>query len=218
MRDTVTMFRLLKWLLVVVVSLLILSGVIRVSFHPERLPEVPARAVDIVNNKSLLESGRSLFVQLKRQGEQWLLRDDTQKLKIATGYIRADANRLVDLIAADSTQPESVLPQATLLVSSIEQVSQLINSSSVEAIALSREEAINALRSAEGALGQLQHIAAEQQAVQERFSAVTAELSNKIGSIAATADNDSSVDLEQATVTPLPTQAVATPTPIPLQF
>ncbi len=80
-----------------------------------------------------------------------------------------------------------MLPQADLLLASIERASDIIAEADVGAIAEAREEAEGALASAAGALTKLQEfqeLQAEAEALQERFTETTGELTERIGGFA----------------------------------
>lgn len=175
---------LFRWgLLILVVGALIVGGVVEITFHPEELANVPGRVIGAATSGAVREQVRGRVVAWKRTGEQWIIGDEEKKLQLAIGYIETDAERLTELAETGSDSADSILPQAELLVASIERSGQLTDSVSVEVLAEARDKTKAALRAAATALEHLKGLKEELYSLNERFAAVTDELENQVGAI-----------------------------------
>ncbi|MAF81084.1 hypothetical protein CL628_03685 [bacterium] len=216
------MFGFLKWIVLALIIVgLMGSGVLEIRFHADAASGLPQRVAGMFGNAGAGESARVWLTALKRSGEQWIIKDDHQKLTVATGYITSDADRLLELIADEPGDAASVLPQADLLLASIERASDIIASADVDAIAEAREDAEGALASAAGALTKLKELQAEAEALQERFSETTDALSDRIGGFVADADETEEVDAQVSEAEPTESGALqqeVEATAIPLDF
>jgi len=189
------MFRLLKWGIILgIVAALVVGGVLEITVHPEAAASLPQQITGLVGGASGAESTRAWLTGVKRKGEQWIIQDDSQKLSIATGYIASDADRLLGLMQDKPADASTVLPQAELLLKSIEQARDVIETAEVGAIAEAREDAHSALVAASQALDRLKELEAEQEALHERFNRTTSALTERIGVL------DSPDDKEQEEV------------------
>jgi len=185
------MFRLLKYGVIIAIVVLVLGGVLEIDLHTDRLKDVPSQITQVSRSRTSLEYVRSWAVQTKRSTELWIIRDDDQELALAIDYIVNDSTRLVAMAEDDVRDPGILLPQAELLVGSIDQASEVIAQASVSSVADAQEDARDALDSAALALIELQQIEAEQEADYENFKDTTEALAKHINAIELDA-----VDLE----------------------
>ena len=217
------MFKLLKWAVLALLVILVLGGVIEIRVHPEAIVSLPQRIGELAGNAGAGESARAWVTEVKRSTEQWIVKDDHQKLTIAAGYITSDANRLLGLIAEEPGDPATILPQAELLLDSIERARDIISAADIDAIAEAREDAHAALSSAAGALNKLKELEAEQEALHERFQETTQALADRIGTIESESteeESDTTSDADDSDVSESeePTQSEADAAGIPLEF
>lgn len=209
------MFTLLKWIVVGLVVVGLVSGVIEVRFHSERLSGVSQQVGDVVGDGFSMVQLRVWATQGKRAVEQWMIKDADQKLTITLGYVTADAEQLQTMLEAKPTKPAQILPQAELLLASITKVSEVMEEVDAEKLVNVQEEAETAAQVASASLEQLQELAAEQNDLSEAFSQTTAALKERILNLNPDASESESED-QLNSVSSLPSP---TPEPvIPLEF
>lgn len=209
------MLTLLKWIAVGLVVVGLVSGVIEVRFHSERLSGVSQQARDLVGDGSLLAQLRVWATQSKRWVEQWMIKDSEQKLTIALGYVASDAEQLSKTLDASADKPTQVLPYAELLLASMVRVDELMADAGAAELAAVRSEAEAAAQAASASLQQLQKLAAQQNDLSEAFSKTTAALKERITNLNPDLPQSEGGD-QLNSVSPLPSP---TPEPvIPLEF
>ncbi len=174
-------------LAVVAIGLGIFGGVIEIQWHPERLGALPGNLIGLAQNGSLLEQARATATTLKRTGEFWLLRDEHQRLEIATNYISVDASRLSKLLE-DKADPATILPQAELLKASIERAADTAGESSVDIVAALQGETKQAFSEAASAVKKLAETHENYKELEQKFAEVTDKLKAQIGSVAGVKD------------------------------
>ena len=190
------MKRLLQITGILAIAALLIGGVLEVRIHPDRLAQVPARVTAIVTDKATQESMKVRFTNIKRSAEQWIIKDDAKKMELAIAYINTDATKTSQLISEQQGNPATVVPQAELLVASIERAAELAGSIPADQLAEASSDTKNAFQNAQAALTELQQTQAEYEALQQRFATVTDELQQHIGQlsteegeVAGTSDN-----------------------------
>ena len=210
---------LFRWgIIILVVGALLVGGVVEVTFHPDQLANVPGRVLDTATSGAVREQVRGKVVSWKRVGEQWIIGDEEKKLQLAIGYIESDAERLTELAETGSDSADSILPQAELLVSSIERSSTLTNSVSVEVLADARDETKASLRAAASALGQLRSLKEELFSLNERFAAVTDQLEGQVGDIRLADEPDKEGAVAGTSDGEVTEEAASQSEEIPLEF
>lgn len=149
---------------------LVVSGVVEVKFHHDRLKDVPSKLLDLVPTKEALEQGKTTLVNLKRWVELAVVREDAQRLKIAFTHVQEDTTKLKQLIEDQSAPTERLVAQAKLLVASLEYVTELGGKVPTEVLKKTRDESKDTLTSARQVLDKLSK-------QQERFATYGAQLS-----------------------------------------
>lgn len=157
-----------------VVAVLIVGGVLEVQVHPERLGQVPGKVISYVTQPSTQARARVLLTDLKRRGEQLLIKDEAKRTRLALLYVTQDAARLQEQLA--SGDPAQLLPQADLLADSIAGATTKLDRASLETISALKDESREAISAAQESLEALQREQEKYQSVQEKFAAVTAAI------------------------------------------
>lgn len=170
-------------LLLASLAALLYGGVLEVKVHPGRLGELPARLAALTKNKAAIEQGRAVITQLKRRGERLLIQDKEKQLELAVLNVQHDAERLQELAASTPGDPAKLLPQAKLLMSSIDAVRVQAQDAPAKAISALKQPSIKAFQSAHEALGSLQELHTEYQALRDEFGRLTGVLAEHIGQL-----------------------------------
>jgi len=169
-------------LLIAAVVVGVAGGVIEVTWHPDKLSALPGNIMKLAQDGSLIERGRSLVTSLKRTGEFWLIRDERQRLEIATTYISSDADRLNQLLE-DQKDAAAILPQAQLLAGSIKRAATVAEKSSVDTVASLQAETKTAFSEAADTVQRLAAKHAEYKDLEQKFADIVAVLAKQIGSL-----------------------------------
>lgn len=188
----------------------IFGGVLEVKLHPEKLSALPGNISGLIQDGSLVERGRRYVTSLKRTGEFWLIRDERQRLEIATNYISVDAGRL-DRLLEDNSQPTVILPQAELLAESMERAKNITGKASVDTVASLQTETKTALREAATTVKRLTETHADYQELEQKFATIVGILAKQLGSLGEEGDVAGTQN------TPAPTASPTIPA-IPLNF
>lgn len=170
-------------LLLAGIAALVYGGVLEVKVHPGRLGELPARLSALTRNKASIEQGRTFVTQLKRRGERLVFQDKEKRLELSVLNVQRDAERLQELAARSPGDPAKLLPQAKLLISSIDAVRVSAQDTPVEAISALKQPSIAAFQAAHEALGSLKELHTDYQALREEFRRLTGVLAEHIGQL-----------------------------------
>ncbi|PIT97985.1 MAG: hypothetical protein COT71_03080 [Candidatus Andersenbacteria bacterium CG10_big_fil_rev_8_21_14_0_10_54_11] len=177
------MSKFLLFLIVAALGGLIYFDILEVNVHvPESGGNLAGTANTILRDKATLEKGRTYITDLKRKGELIFIRDKEKRLVLSLLYVKNDAARLKELIA-DKTSPEGLLPQAELLVNSLNRVRNTAEKAPVEVVASLKDESAAAFATAAEALGNLKEQSAEYEAIREEFNRLTSSLEEQIGTL-----------------------------------
>ncbi len=175
-----------------VLAILIVSGVVEVRIHPDRIANVPAALTAATKDQTLVERGRRQLIALKRSGEQLIVRDQAKRLELAILYVKEDAKRLQSLLTAHKDNSRYLLPQAELLLASIEQVRTQAQEAPVKVVADLKEESREAFTLAYQAYADIKELREEYAALQKEFARLTSSLEEQIGAL-TTQDKEGSV-------------------------
>ncbi|MFH1353712.1 MAG: hypothetical protein ABIH36_00300 [bacterium] len=161
----------------------VIGDVIEVKINPENFSSIPDKASSLFKDKSALEKGRTYAVRLKRKGEQFVIQDKEKRLEISLLYVSNDATRLRELLNDPKSKPETFLPQAELLIDSLEQVRTRAEEAPVEVVASLKQKSEESFKLAQQTLGQLQELHKEYDNVQREFVRLTESLEKQIGDL-----------------------------------
>lgn len=173
--------KILIFLLVVAIGLGILGGVIEVKYNQEELAAVLPNMIGAVTDAGTYESVRARGVGYKRQAEQWLVKDVDQKLQLAFQYVVQDTERLNEVLEKKSESPEAVLPQAELLIKSIDRIGDLLVEAPAATVASAQKNTAVMLGDARGALSHLQDLEQNNPDSASSFAQVNSVLEWHIG-------------------------------------
>lgn len=185
-----------KLLLLIVAAGLVLSsisGVVEIKIHPDRITQIPAALTTATKDKAFIEKGKIQFIVLKRWGEQFVIRDTTKQLELAVVYVKEDAKRLETLLTAYGDNPEYVVPQAELLLTSIKRVRTQAQEASVKVVADLKDESREAFTLADKAYSHMSKLRDEYSAIQKEFAQLTASLEEQIGKLTVTSEEEEAV-------------------------
>ncbi len=163
------------------IAAMIYGGAIEVKVRPEKVFDLPGKAASIFQDRTALEKGRAYAVRLKRRGEMFVFREEDKRLQVALENVSNDADRLRELLSSSGDKPEALLPQAELLIDSLQRVRQLAEEAPVKTVASLKEKSEQSFGAARQALGQLQELHQEYESVQKEFVRLTQSLEEQIG-------------------------------------
>lgn len=183
-KGTIISMGKLTFIALVAIVIGIVGGVIEVQFHADKLASLPGNLARVTADGSLLEKGRILATRLKREGEFWIIRDEQQRLEIATKYVESDAKHLNDLLT-DEEPVEKIMPSAELLMTSIERASDVTKKASADNLAAWQSEAKTAFNAAATTVQRLKETHEGYKEIEQKFAAIVASLEKHIGAVAA---------------------------------
>jgi len=170
-------------LLVAVIAGFIWSGIVEININkPTQYTDFSGATNTIVKEKATYEKGRTYTVGLKRKAESLVVRNKEKRLVLSLLYVRTDAARLQKLIDNGSS-PATLLPQAQLLISSIEQVRTNAEKAPVKVVARMKKDSAQTFTAAQQALGGLQEQREEFDTIHDEFSRLTGSLEQQIGEL-----------------------------------
>lgn len=177
------MSKFLVFLLLAAIGGLVYFGIIEINLNlPASGASVSGAANTIVKEKTTVEKGRAYATGLKRKAELLFIHDREKRLVLALLYVKNDAARLQELISGKTT-PEGLLPQAELLVDSLNRVRTTAEKAPVEVVASLKEESAEAFAAAAEALGNLKEQSEEYESIRDEFNRLTASLEEQIGTL-----------------------------------
>ncbi len=213
-------YKIFIFLLLTAVIGLMLTGVIEIKINTAKLASLPATLASFSKNKSALEQGRALLVNLKRKGEQMIITDKAKKLQLALIYVEKDAARLREL-ASKENNPAVLVPQADSLIKSIELVRNRSEEAPVQSVAELKTESATAFQDALLALGMLKDLHEDYKEIQQEFSRLTKALEQHLGDLELTADDKNEENVADAQTDeqkPAETPSASPEEEIPLKF
>lgn len=176
------MSKLLILFMVALVSVLLLTGIVEVKVQPQKYIDIPDIASSVVKEKTTVEKGRTYLVGVKRKIELFVIQDKEKRLVLSLLYVKTDAERLKELIAKQVTAP-ALLPQAELLISSIDLVRKNAEKAPVEVVAGMKAESTKSFTLAQEALGGLQMQYEQFEVIHKEFNRLTTSLEDQIGQL-----------------------------------
>lgn len=182
------------------VAALIIGGVLEVKVHPERIAQVPGQVISFATQPTTQARARVLFTDLKRRGEQLIIKDESKRTKLTLLYVSQDSAKLQEMMS--SADSSALLPQAELLADSITRMNKQLDAASLETVASLKEESREALASAQETLLALQKEKERYEGIQEKFSAVTAQIGESLGGLKPVQPGDVAGVQDKLTPTP----------------
>lgn len=168
----------------VLVAVLMVGGVLEVRIHLDKIADVPGALIAFVSKPTTQAKARVLFTNIKRKGEQLIVRDEEKKTKLALLYVKQDSAKLQEMVG--TAEPEALLPQAQLLADSMARVKTQLDAVSLDTLGALKDESREALGAAEETLKQLDRERERYTAVQERFSSITVAIENSLSQLKST--------------------------------
>lgn len=191
------MSKLLILFILAFASVLLLTGIVEVKFQPQKYINVPEIADSLIKEKTSVEKGRAYVVGAKRKVELFVIQDKEKRLVLSLVYVKTDAERLKELIEKKITAP-AILPQAEMLVKSIDLVRKNAEKAPVEVVADMKMESTKSFKLAQEALGNLQEQYEQFEVIHDEFNRLTTSLEEQIGQLGLEGKN-SSEDVAGAT-------------------
>ncbi len=168
----------------VLVAVLMVGGVLEVRIHLDRIADVPGALIAFVSKPTTQAKARVLYTNIKRKGEQLIVRDEEKKTKLALLYVKQDSARLQEMVG--TAESEALLPQAQLLADSMARVKTQLETVSLDTLGALKDDSREALAAAEETLKQLDHERERYTAVQEKFSSITVAIENSLSELKST--------------------------------
>ena len=168
---------------------LIVGGVLEVKVHPDKIAGLSGNTMKIFKDQSILEKSRAIFIEFKRRGEQFIIRDKEKRLELALLYVEKDAERLNDLIK-ENKDAAHLLPASETLINSLNLVRSTAEDAPVEVVASLKTKSQDAFSSAQETLGELKDIHEQYDAIQNEFTRLTESLEKQIGQLDIKEDED----------------------------
>jgi|GEM_PF-6176437 hypothetical protein len=176
------MSKILMLFIAAFVSVLLLTGIVELKFQPQKYVDVPEIASSLIKEKTSIEKGRAYAVGAKRKVELFVIQDKEKRLVLSLLYVKTDAQRLKELIEKEITAP-ALLPQAEMLVKSIDLVRTNAEKAPVEVVADMKVESTKSFTLAQEALGNLQEQYEEFEVIHTEFNRLTKSLEDQIGQL-----------------------------------
>jgi hypothetical protein len=183
------MRKILSIVAIVAIAVFMLTGVLEIKFHGDKLSDIPRNIVLAGSSKSTWVKIRNTGVHWKRNGEQWLVKDNAQKLELSLGYVEKDSQSLLDTVATSAADPEVIALQAELLIKSLRRASDVITHAPADVLASARGSAEQSFSTAHNALAKLSEAREERQALNERLAELSSELNDQLGDVAPSKEN-----------------------------
>ena len=178
----IDMSKLLLLFIAAFVAVLLLTGIVEVKFQPQKYVDVPGLANSVIKEKTTIEKGRSYLISAKRKTELFIVQDKEKRLVLSLLYVKTDAERLQELINKEVSAP-ALLPQAELLVKSIDLVRKNAEKAPVEVVADMKAESAKSFTIAQEALSGLQDQYEQFEVIHKEFSRLTTSLEDQIGQL-----------------------------------
>jgi hypothetical protein len=164
-------------------AILIMNGVVEVSFHPDRLSSVSTSLTDVTKGGFAPERGKILLLRTNRSLQHLFIHDREKRLELAVANVSQDADRLSETIDKGVTDANVLMPQAEILLNSIEQVRKAAEEAPVDTVASLKQESAESFAKAQQALNKLQALRTEYAAIEEEFKALTTALEGQVGTL-----------------------------------
>lgn len=196
-----------------VIIILILSGVLEVKFHPDKLKDVPVFLEKVIPKGAAMEKIRVGAVRLKRRGEEYIIKDRDRQLEVKLGYISTDAVRLQDALLSDKPLSEAIVPQGQLVVDDLKEVTRRAESTSLNKIEELKDISAKAFKDADEVYKILKKRVGEEEGVSPRIKELLTALEDQLKAfnLARGPSSDSAVPI----ITTFPTSV---PSAVPLKF
>jgi hypothetical protein len=176
------MSKLMLLFIAAFIAVLLLTGILEIKFQPQKYIDIPNIANSVVKEKTTVEKGRAYMVGVKRKVELFVIQDKEKRLVLSLLYVKTDAERLKELIEKQTTAP-ALLPQAELLVNSIDLVRKNAEKAPVEVVADMKSESAKSFTLAQEALGSLQDQYEQFEKIHSEFNRLTKSLEDQIGQL-----------------------------------
>ncbi len=189
------MSKIFGFIFLLAAVVLVSSGVVEISVHPQRLSAIPG-----VNGKfdfnvpsgNITGKLSTIGISAKRYIELFLAESPDKKAELALGYVEADIQRLQDHFDSKA-EPETIITDGALLVTSLEKAQQYTKNASPEKLAQSQQRSQQMMTDANSALAQIQALEKQFQEHQQQLSNVATALgtfvkNSKEGEVAGTQD------------------------------
>jgi len=176
------MSKLLLLFIAAFIAVLLLTGIVEVKFQPQKYIDIPGIASTVIKEKTTVEKGRAYLVNVKRKAELFIVQDKEKRLVLSLLYVKTDAERLKELISKNISAP-ALLPQAELLVTSIDLVRKNAEKAPVEVVADMKNESTKSFTLAQQALSGLQDQYEQFEEIHSEFTRLTESLEDQIGQL-----------------------------------
>jgi hypothetical protein len=177
------MFKFFSTVATLMVIVLIATGIVDIQINKEKIAEVSNNVLEFSKNKTAMEQVRDWGVNTKRNTEQWVIKDEAKKIELALLYVQKDTERLNDFVDDVSQSPDVSLPQAKLLLQSINRVKDLSEELSIETITSTKPSSKEALLVASESLNRILRMNDQYEGLQKKFIAIIQATEKQIGNL-----------------------------------
>ncbi len=162
------MFKLVLFLVVVIVVIGLFTGTIKIQIDSEKLNELPKTAQAFLSNQSVASDISYYFTMWKRKAELAIAGSAEKKFELDMKYVGIDTEKLK--IALDTnTNPADIIVKSKVLNESIARAKQGVEEISDKAIATFRDQWLKILAAADLELQRLSSLASEYEKYQEQL-------------------------------------------------
>lgn len=162
------MFKLVLFLIVVIVAIGIFTGTIKIQIDSEKLNDLPKTAQALLNNQSVISNISYYFTIWKRKAELAIAGSAEKRFELDMKYVGIDTGKLKAALDAN-TNPADIIMKSKLLNESIARAKQGVEEISDQAIATLRDQWLKILAAADLELQRLSSLAGEYKKYQEQL-------------------------------------------------
>lgn len=178
------MRKITGFLLVGLVAVGLVSGIIKIQFHPENVATLATWGSEKIGTPGALEPYRAKFVDAKRNVELKIFSDPEKKMDLSIAYAKADSERLKTLL--DKQAPHNqLLDQTTIVLKSLRQLEEITRDAKIEHLADNRPKIKEVFLLTQDSMKRMREGGMEIDYIQSELAAITGTVEKYIGNISA---------------------------------
>jgi hypothetical protein len=158
-------------IIIVLVGVGVVTGVIEVKIHADKLSSVPSTIQQVVTNGSILSQGEYYLTTWKRGAELAIANSDDKQFKLHMKYVENDTEKLKKALD-EKKSPDTIILRSKLLNESLEKAKETVEDISDEAMNEVRDSWVKILANANQELGRLGGLADEYKKYQEQIEKI----------------------------------------------
>lgn len=134
-------------LILLVLGALIISGILEVQVHPERVGNLKA-SLGTVDGGSARATIETQALLLKRRTEQWFIKDERRRTELALLAVKDDINTIRTILEQPTPSLDALTPKIQLLNQSLARVDELAQEVSIDTLASMKAQSHELLQAA----------------------------------------------------------------------